>query len=112
MKLLGRMDSECRFGNIVANSNISALITFATASAATKVPKWENLECEVKLSSMYFFWIFHSSLLSGGSQVPVLGRHPHLGRGAGGVRAVRGLAGQHRQCPGAELSHEVWSLQD
>ena len=97
MKLLGRMDSECRFGNIVANSYISALITFATASAATKVPKWENLECEVKLSLMYFFWIFHSSLLSGGSQVPVLGRGHQLGRGAGGVRAVRRLAGQHRQ---------------
>ena len=112
MKLLGRMDSECRFGNIVANSNISALITFATASAATKVPKWENLECEVKLSSVYFFWIFHSSLLAGGAQVPVLGRHPHLGRGSGGVRAVRRLAGQHWQCPGAELPHEVWSLQD
>ena len=52
------------------------------------------------------------SLSSGGSQVLVLGRHPQLGRGAGGVRAVRRLAGQHRQCPGTELSHEVWSLQD
>ena len=61
---------------------------------------------------MYFFWIFHLSLLAGGAQVPVLGRHPHLGRGAGGVRAVRGLAGQHRRGEGAQLSAGVWTLQD
>ena len=48
---------------------------------------------------------------SGGSQVPVLGRGHQLGRGAGGVRAVRRLAGQHRRGEGAQLSAGVWTLQ-
>ena len=106
--------------NILDNSNtntyvyISAFIALATVSAATKVPKWENLECEVKLSWIYLFryFIIWFLLSSGGSQVPVLGHDPQLGRGSGRVRAVRRLAGQHWRGEGAELPHEVWSLQD
>ena len=60
---------------------------------------------------LFRYFIIWFLLSSGGAQVLVLGRYPQLGRGAGGVRAVRGLAGQHWQCPGAELSHAVWSLQ-
>ena len=71
------------------------------------------MECEVKFSEhLHHIVQIWSTILAGGSQVPVLGRYPQLGRGSDRVRAVRGLAGQHRQCPGAELSHEVWTLQD
>ena len=67
------------------------------------MPHWEDLECEVKLNILSII-VLTVVTNTGGSQVPVLGRGHQLGRGAGGVRAVRRLAGQHRWGEGAQLS--------
>ena len=68
----------------------------------TRVPHWENLECEVEILSTILLYIIQQNL-SGWPQVPLLGRAPQLGGGAGRVRAVRRLAGQHRRGQRAEL---------
>ena len=87
------------------------LVTLISVSGGNTVPHWEDLECEVKLNILSII-VLTVVTNTGGSQVPVLGRGHQLGRGAGGVRAVRGLAGQHRRREGAQLSAGVWTLQD
>ena len=81
MKLLSRKNIFF-WKNFFFHSFFTVLaLAFVTASAATKVPKWESLECEVKFSEhLHHIVQIWSTILAGGAQVSVLRHDPHLGR--------------------------------